>query len=82
MGYTVMRLAMMFGRMPQDIFDMPYRHFLLACRHAEQVERDRALYLAVAFHDPERLQVQPTQPTDHKASRLKLARLLGADRGR
>lgn len=76
-----MRLATMFGRMPQEIFDMPYRHFLLACRHAEQVERDRALYLAVAFHDPERLQVKQ-ETTDHKANRLKLARLLGADRGR
>nr|WP_321499962.1 hypothetical protein [uncultured Dethiosulfovibrio sp.] len=73
-----MRLATMFGRMPQDVFDMPYRHFLLACRHAEQVERDRAFYVALAYHDPGKLAGSPQGKQDFKANRDKVARLLGA----
>ena len=57
---------------------MAYRHFLLLAGSIDRLERRRAMYTALAFHDPKKLQQQEEQPTGKtiKASKETAAEIL------
>jgi hypothetical protein len=60
---------------------MAYPHFLLLCKHLEELERQRARLTASAFHSPAALWEKPEHEQDFSANRRKIAALLGVLKG-
>lgn len=56
---------------------MAYPHFLLLCKHLEELERQKARLTAAAFHSPAALWEKSESEQDYSANRRKIAAMLG-----
>lgn len=63
-----------YGYLPSAVLGMAYRHFTLLAAQADLLERRRAMYTALAFHDPK--QLQPEQKKIIKANKKNAAEIL------